>query len=68
MEQTIQSYNKIFWKLVSDYDLNESNIFRKMIHSFDVAKNCFELACSEKLNRNQMFQKKGRVMFKPENK
>ncbi len=53
MEQTIQSYNKIFWDLVKAYDLNESNIFRKMIHSFDVAKNCFELACSEKFNRNQ---------------
>ena len=29
MEQTIQSYNRIFWELVSDYDLNESNILEK---------------------------------------
>ena len=47
MQQTLQNYNNIFWKIVKDYDLNNSNILRKMIHSFDVAKNCFSIACSQ---------------------
>lgn len=47
MTQTIQNYNGIFWNLVKEYDLSESNILRKFIHSFDVAKNCFSLACHE---------------------
>lgn len=53
MKQTIQDYNNIFWNLIKEYDLNENNILRKVIHSFDVAKNCFELACKEKLNKDE---------------
>ena len=50
MTQIIQNYNNIFWKQIKNYDLNESNILRKVIHSFDVAKTCFEVACNKKLN------------------
>ncbi len=52
MEQTIQNYNSIFWKLIKRYDLSESNLLRKVIHSFDVAQNCFTIACNKKLKEN----------------
>ena len=53
MEQTIQNYNNIFWCQIKHYDLCENNILRKVIHSFDVAKNCFELASNKNLNKRE---------------
>ena len=53
MEQTIQNYNNIFWTLISKYDFKDNNLLRKAIHSFDVAKNCFDLACSERANTKE---------------
>lgn len=55
MEQTIQNYNNIFWNIIKIYDLNENNILRKVIHSFDVAKNCFSVACNLKLNGKERY-------------
>ena len=48
--KTIQEYNKLFWDLVVKYDTTNSNILRKIIHSFDVAHTCFKIACHLKLN------------------
>lgn len=53
MEHVIQNYNGIFWNIVKNYDLNNSNILRKHIHSFEVARNCYSLACSKGLNEKE---------------
>lgn len=53
MIQTIQNYNNIFWTQVAHYDLTENNILRKVIHSFDVAKNCFTMACNKNFNERE---------------
>ena len=53
MEQVIQNYNSIFWSKIKKYDLNEPNLLRKAIHSFDVARNCFSIACNRKLNEKE---------------
>ncbi len=53
MKKTIQNYNHNFWDVVKKYDLNESNLFRKFIHSFYVAKNCFTIACNKKMNQKE---------------
>ncbi len=45
MKLIIQDYNKIFWGFVNNFDTENSNILRKIIHSFDVATNCFKIAC-----------------------
>ena len=44
MKQVIQSYNNIFYECISNYDLSDSNLLRKMIHSYEVARNCFSIA------------------------
>ena len=48
MNQIIQSYNDFFWKQVNKYDLNNSNVLRKLIHSYQVANVCYTIACAEK--------------------
>ena len=48
--KTVQEYNKLFWDLVVKYDATNSNILRKIIHSYAVAENCFKIACHLKLN------------------
>lgn len=53
MEQTIQNYNQLFWNQIKDYDLSETNLLRKAIHSFDVARNCFSVACNRQLNARE---------------
>jgi len=53
MTQIIQTYNNIFWNLIKHYDFNENNLLRKMIHSFDVAKNCYEIACNKNLKEKE---------------
>lgn len=53
MNQTIQNYNNIFWNQIKDYDLTDSNLLRKAIHSFDVAKNCFSMACNKNFNKKE---------------
>ena len=35
------------------YDTDNSNILRKIIHSFAVADNCFAIACKFGLNENE---------------
>jgi len=55
MENIIQSYNLKFWDIVQKYNLNEPNIFRKFIHSFEVARNCFALGCSKNLKQNDLY-------------
>lgn len=52
MIQTIQEYNKIFWNFVNKYDTSNSNILRKIIHSFAVADNCFAIACKFQLDES----------------
>lgn len=47
MEQVIQNYNNIFYEFVKSYDLNDSNLLRKAIHSYEVARNCFSIASRE---------------------
>ena len=50
MKQVIQNYNNIFYGCVKSYDLSESNLLRKMIHSYEVARNCFAMASREGMN------------------
>lgn len=53
MEQVIQNYNQFFWSLIKDYNLGEPNLLRKVIHSFDVARNCFAVACNRQFNERE---------------
>ena len=53
MQQTIQNYNSIFWNQIKYYDLTDSNLLRKVIHSFEVARNCFSIACNTHLNEKE---------------
>lgn len=50
---TIQNYNHIFWNFIACYDAQNSNILRKIIHSFSVAEKCFAIACQLKLDKKQ---------------
>ena len=52
-EVTIQNYNRIFWDIVSKYDVKNDNILRKIIHSYSVAEKCFTVASKLKLNKKQ---------------
>lgn len=53
MKQVIQNYNNIFYSYVSSYDLNDSNLLRKMIHCYEVARNCFSIASRQGMNEEQ---------------
>lgn len=53
MIQYIQEYNKIFWDYISKFDTQNSNILRKIIHSFDVATTSFKIACRLNLNEQE---------------
>lgn len=44
IDNTIQNYNVTFWNMVIKYDTSNTNILRKIIHSFTVANNCFDIA------------------------
>lgn len=50
MKQVIQCYNNIFYNYVKSYDLSNNNLLRKMIHSYEVARNCFKIASRNGLN------------------
>ena len=50
MKQVIQSYNNIFYDFIKSHDLSNSNLLRKMIHSYEVARNCFEMASRNGMN------------------
>ena len=50
---TLPDYNRIFWDFSTQYDTSNSNILRKIIHSFSVAEKCFSIASSLHLNKNQ---------------
>lgn len=50
MEQVIQNYNNIFYKCICNYDLSDNNLLRKMIHSYEVARNCFSIAARKGMN------------------
>ena len=50
---TIQNYNVTFWNMVNKYDTSNTNILRKIIHSFSVAETCFKIACYFKLNKKE---------------
>lgn len=49
----IQDYNTIFYQIIKNYDLSDSNIFRKMLHSILVADNCFSIASSQYFNQQE---------------
>ena len=48
--KSVQEYNKFFWDFVNNYDTSNSNILRKIIHSFSVAESCFKISCYLNLN------------------
>ena len=49
----IQKYNMVFQNLTQKYDLTESNMFKKYLHAFLVADNCFSLASSLYFNEEE---------------
>ena len=53
MKQVIQDYNMLFFNIVSKYDISDSNIARKIIHSYDVAKICYSIASNLNLDENE---------------
>ena len=52
MKQKIQEFNKFFWDFANLYDTQNSNILRKIIHSYEVARNCYAIACNLGLNED----------------
>ena len=50
---TIQSYNQFFWNFINQYDTSNSNILRKIIHSYSVAEKCYSIACVFNFNKEQ---------------
>ena len=50
---TIQNYNQFFWNFVNQYDTSNSNILRKIIHSYSVAEKCYSIACVFGFNKEQ---------------
>ena len=48
----IEFYNKYFWDFISDYDTSNSNILRKVVHSYSVAEKCYKIGCYLKLNQD----------------
>lgn len=53
VSKVIQEYNVLFWNFINKYDTSNTNILRKVIHSFQVAEICFSIACKKGLNENQ---------------
>lgn len=53
MIQKIQEFNKFLWDFVNNYDTNNSNILRKIIHSYEVARNSYSIACTLGLNEDK---------------
>jgi hypothetical protein len=53
MIQIIQEYNQKFFEMALKYDTTNTNIVRKIIHSYEVAKNCYAIAGHLGLNENQ---------------
>ncbi|MBO7526749.1 MAG: HD domain-containing protein [Clostridia bacterium] len=53
MTGVIENYNVEFWSFVHRYDISNTNILRKVIHSFLVAENSFFLACNLKLSKKE---------------
>ncbi len=51
MVQTIQEYNSTFFNMTKGYDMSNNNILRKLIHSYDVARTCYCIACEKGLNQ-----------------
>lgn len=52
MRQIIQEYNSFFWNFALKYDTQNTNIQRKIIHSYEVARNCYAIASHLGLNEN----------------
>lgn len=48
--KTINEYNRFFWEFVNKYDTDEIMIFRKIIHSYEVANHAFKIACHLEFN------------------
>lgn len=55
MTQIIQEYNKFLWDFANKYDTQDSNIIRKIIHSYDVAKCCYKISCHLQLNERERY-------------
>lgn len=51
IKQYLQEYNNIFFQIVKRYDINNTNIQRKIMHVFEVANRCFAIACKFKCKR-----------------
>ena len=52
MRQIIQEYNSFFWDFTLKYDTQNTNIQRKVIHSYEVARNCYAIASYLGLSEN----------------
>jgi len=53
IKQVVQEYNVLFWNFVNKYDTKNTNILRKIVHSFQVADICFFIACKMELNEEE---------------
>ena len=53
IKMNIQNYNQLFWNFIKNYDANDSNILRKIVHSFAVAEKCCSIASILKLDKKQ---------------
>lgn len=45
--------NELFFKLCGDFDLSDTNILRRFVHGLETAQNCFSVASSEFLPRQE---------------
>ena len=52
MEDFVQNINHQFYDYVTEYDMTNDNIIRKIVHTTTVADACFTIACKLGLNKN----------------
>ena len=44
LKKVIEEYNKLFWNFTKQYDIDNKNLLRKLIHTYQVADVCFSIA------------------------
>ena len=44
MKKVIEEYNKLFWNFAKQYNIDNTNLLRKLIHTYQVADVCFSIA------------------------
>ena len=50
---TFHEINNLFWNFVKDYDMKETDILQKVVHTFAVANICFDASSRFNMNKDE---------------